>query len=162
MLIFSFIIVSWVSTRIGLHAFMLNKHISFLIQSVWKCSLSLRIPVCSDWSAHTRLSEHCSPCVQSALSCFKLPVSLTSTVSIGINDANVRHCDVAWCQKVTDLRRDFWWGVLGALFSVEARSFASDFLAFEIFHVHKNLQFITHWRKREKMEKHDRSPLKCH
>ena len=27
-------------------------------------------PVCEDWSAHTRLSQHCSPYLQQAFSCF--------------------------------------------------------------------------------------------
>ena len=57
--------------------------------------------VYSDWLAHTCLSYHQSLCLQSALSCFQLLVSFTSTVKIVINYANVTQ----WHQDVTELRR---------------------------------------------------------
>ena len=48
---------------------------------LWLLSLqsppSSRYPVCSDWSAHTCLSQHCPPCLHSALSSFWLPLSFT-------------------------------------------------------------------------------------
>ena len=47
-----------------------------------------------------------------------LPFSFTHTMNIGITNANVWNGDM-WCQEVkTD-----WWGALGAVFSVEERSF---------------------------------------
>ena len=59
---------------------------------------------CSDWSAHTSLSQLHSPCLRSPLLCFELPVSFTFTVNIGINNANVWHGDIVWCHKVTGLK----------------------------------------------------------
>ena len=50
----------------------------------------LKYPVYSDWSAHTRLSQHCLLCLQSAL-----PFSFTSPVKIGINYASVWHGNIA-------------------------------------------------------------------
>ena len=50
--------------------------------SVWNSLFSSpqppKYPACSDWSAHTRLNQHCSPSLRSALLCFHLPVNLTS------------------------------------------------------------------------------------
>ena len=42
-------------------------------------------PGCSDWPAHTRLSQHCSLCLRSALFCSQLPVSFTFFANIGIH-----------------------------------------------------------------------------
>lgn len=62
----------------GLHALMIKKHIISLILASAEalCSPPILTPVspkyliCSDWSAHTHLSQHCSLCLWSALSCF--------------------------------------------------------------------------------------------
>ena len=54
MLIFRFIILFWVTTRIGLQALVLQKHIGFLKLS----SAASLYPASSDWSAHTRLTQH--------------------------------------------------------------------------------------------------------
>ena len=75
MLIFSFIILFWVTIRIGLNAWVLTKHISFLTLSS-AASLDspsvlnpliklllfedppLEYPVSSDWSAYSQLTQH--------------------------------------------------------------------------------------------------------
>ena len=51
---------------------------------------------CSDWSAHTHLSQQRSPWLQSAPSC--------STVNINISYANVWHGGVVQCQEFSELR----------------------------------------------------------
>ena len=136
-LIFGFIILFWVVTRIGLHALMLKNASVFSVFSVPHC---LRCPVSSflfkapfphtqspsDWSAHTRLSQHCSLCLGSALLCFQLHVSFTSTMNIGINYANAQHDDAVWCHKFLKLKVDLLTKRLrhfGSVFSVGERSF---------------------------------------
>ena len=52
--------------------------------------------------------------------------------------ANVWLYDVVWCHRVTELRRDDWRGVSGAVFSVGERSF-SHLLNFKGIYMHKNL-----------------------
>ena len=62
MLIFKFIILFWVTTRISLHALSLKKHFSFVILSSFSSAILspalLNRPVSSDWSVYTRLSQH--------------------------------------------------------------------------------------------------------
>ena len=73
MLIFRIITVFWISTRTGLYASMLRKKkkntsaVSYCpVQQHYIPAVSERLfcfqaPLtCSDWSAHTRLSQHCS------------------------------------------------------------------------------------------------------
>ena len=83
----------------------------FSVAAIYSLSVlapvSLRAPfpdTCAYWSAHTRPSQHLSPCLPLALSCFQLPGSLTSAINIGINDANEWHGDLVWCQEVTELK----------------------------------------------------------
>ena len=57
-------------------------------------SVLVKTQLCFDWSANTCLNPHCSPCVQTTLFCFQLPVSFTSIVNICINYANVRAGDI--------------------------------------------------------------------
>ena len=83
-LIFRLILLFWVTTRIGLHALVVQKHISFLTH----CRIPpnpVHLNHCSDWSAHTRLSQRCSLCLLSTLFCFQLSASLTSIMIIGVN-----------------------------------------------------------------------------
>ena len=75
MLIFRFISLLWFTTGLGLQALVLKNHISFITLSsaaaLYSPSLETlcfssclfkapppKYPVCSDWSAHTRLSQH--------------------------------------------------------------------------------------------------------
>lgn len=81
MLILKIIISSWFTTRVGFTHFIAQKTFFFL--SLPSAPLSESYPECSDWPAATCLSQHHSPYLQSALSCFHLPLSLTSTVNIG-------------------------------------------------------------------------------
>lgn len=86
---------TWATTRIGLHVLKLRKRISFPKLSraaalyspsvLTPVSSSHKYPVQSDWSAHTSLCKHHSPCLQSALSCS----SFTSTMNMGIHFANM-------------------------------------------------------------------------
>ena len=119
-LFFRVIILLWVDTRVGLHALMFKNTSVFSYCSVQQHStippllqlLSLyepppsEYPVCSDWSAHTRLSQDRSPCLQPALSCFQHAVSFTCTVNTGINKANMWYGDEVWCQEVTGLKAE--------------------------------------------------------
>ena len=104
MLIFRFIVLCCDTTRRGL---MLKNHISFLILSSltalyspscpWNALFKIWRPppeyqICSDWSAHTCLSQHCHMC----------------------------HCGIMWYHKVRELRRDYWRDLL-SLFSVGKR-----------------------------------------
>lgn len=57
--------------------------------------------VCSDWSVYTRLSQHWTLYLRSALLRFQLQVSFNSSVNIGINCSNVWHGDLVGCHKVT-------------------------------------------------------------
>ena len=57
--------------------------------------------VCSNWSAHTRLTQQHTPCLRSALSCFQLPVSFPSIVNI-------------WCKFVT-----WWCSVMSQSYRIE-------------------------------------------
>ena len=72
-LIIKFFLLFWVTTRIALHVLLLKKHITFLTLasvaalnpplSEMLCFSSCPFPVCSNWSAHTSLSQHCTPCL---------------------------------------------------------------------------------------------------
>ena len=66
MLMFRFNILFWVAARLGFHALVLKKYISFAIlytPSVWFSSCLFKMPppeypVWSDWSAQTRQGRH--------------------------------------------------------------------------------------------------------
>ena len=66
--------------------------------------LLLTTPIYSDWSAHTHPSQHRSPCRLSVRMCFQFPVSLMSTIYIGIRYANLCRGDSVWCQEVAEIK----------------------------------------------------------
>ena len=91
-----------------------QKNISFLILSsrtalfVFVCvspSIWNALPppqkylVCSDWSAHPRLSQHSSSCLGWTWLCFQLSVSLCRGCC-----QNWGHGDTVWCQEVMELK----------------------------------------------------------
>ena len=100
MLIFRFIIVFRITIRIGLHALMLKNRISCLKLS------AAAAPVCllKAPPPSALIGRQCALCCQSALSNFQLPLSITLSVNLGMNNTNTWHCDVAWCHKVTELK----------------------------------------------------------
>ena len=95
----NFILVYYSS---GIYTLYCSKNFFFL--SLPSAPLSESYPECSDWPAATCLSQHHSPYLQSALSCFHLPLSLTSTVNIGDVIHIMWHGDVLWCHTGTELK----------------------------------------------------------
>lgn len=102
--------------------------------------------VCSDWSAYTRLSQHRTPYLRSALLHFQLQVSFNSSVNIGFNFTNMLHGDVMGCHKVTVIQV----GLLTRCLRLFRNSVSCGrkellslqtlaFLVFKTFCMHKNL-----------------------
>ena len=171
MLIFRFIHLFWITAWVNLNDLMLKNKSGFSFCPVLhlylpprsemlcfsSCLFKAHPPsvVCCDWSAHTRLSQHRSPCLWSTACGFSPPVGLTVTVKIGINHANMCHSDVtmSW-----NWRRACWWGVSEAVFSVGERSFCGCGLGFLTF---KTFTCTKTWRKiwRSKKKKLNWSPL---
>ena len=93
-------------------------HCTFIDLNIPKLSsaaaLCFSLRLCSDWSAHTRLSQQCSQCLQLALSCFLHPISFTSTRNITINCAVVSHGDAVRVRnKAVQLMRRLRCSVFG-------------------------------------------------
>ena len=106
MLIIRFIILFWVTTEIGLNALVLKlcmnrefqTEAGVLSETLCSSCCLFKVPpprylVCSYWPAHTRLSQHCSLCLQSALLC----LSFTSNRNIVINCANLSLDAIVGC-----------------------------------------------------------------
>ena len=119
---------------------------------------------------NTRQSQHCSPCLRSALSCFQLPVSFVSTVHIGINYVNVWHSLMTkWHRiKVMGCSGDFRSSVVCGReeFPLAHTLFVCLFVCFltlNIFYMNKNLQNITHAKNgKRKNTKYHTFKLSCY
>ena len=104
-LIFRLVILFWFTARRCLNALVLkNTSVSYhpVLQlfiphpseTLWFSSCLFKPPPQTPsllWLVSSLKPEHRSPCLWSALLCFQLPISFTSTVNVGINYPSVWH-----------------------------------------------------------------------